>query len=87
MSHNLSSDFCNNCYAAQIGVLDSCVGDEASPDSDIAVLLRSRNRRGSSSFGDWGKPEGWLGAKVELVTKAAPKPHIGRRIMSEVAMP
>jgi predicted nucleotidyltransferase len=28
----------------------------------------------------------WLGAKVDLVTRAALKPHIGRRILSEVAM-
>ncbi len=28
----------------------------------------------------------WLGRKVDLVTKAALKPHIGRRVLSEVAM-
>jgi predicted nucleotidyltransferase len=28
----------------------------------------------------------WLGAKVDLVTRAALKPHIGRCILSEVAM-
>jgi len=28
----------------------------------------------------------WLGAKVDLVTKAALKPHIGRRILNEVVM-
>ena len=32
------------------------------------------------------KEHEWLGRKVDLVTKAALKPHIGRRILSEVAM-
>jgi len=71
----------------EIGVFGSCVRGEEAEGSDIDILV------------EFGKPVGfflfleleerlseWLGAKVDLVTKAALKPRIGQRILGEVVM-
>jgi uncharacterized protein len=71
----------------EIGLFGSCLRGEASGDSDIDILIAFNRPVG---FFEFLKIEEllseWLGAKVDLVTKGALKPHIGRRILSEVAM-
>jgi uncharacterized protein len=71
----------------EIGVFGSCVRGEASSESDIDVLVEFNRPVGFFKFLELEERLGeWLGTKVDLVTKAALKPHIGRRILNEVAM-
>ena len=71
----------------ELGIFGSFVRGEASADSDIDVLVQFDRPVGFFRFLELEERLGeWLDAKVDLVTKAALKPHIGRRILSEVAM-
>jgi hypothetical protein len=71
----------------EIGVFGSYVRGEASVDSDIDILITFSKPVGFFKFLELEERlSEWLGAKVDLVTKAALKPHIGRRILSEVSM-
>ncbi|MBI4962756.1 MAG: nucleotidyltransferase family protein [Desulfomonile tiedjei] len=71
----------------EIGVFGSCLRGEAAGDSDIDILVTFSRPVGFFKFLELEERlSEWLGAKVDLVTKAALKPHIGRRILSEVAM-
>jgi len=70
------------------GVFGSCLRGDASDDSDIDILVVFSQPVGFFKFLELEERlSEWLGAKVDLVTKAALKPHIGRRILNEVAMP
>ena len=72
---------------ASIGIFGSYIRGEATDDSDIDILVEFDRPIGFFKFLELEERLGeWLGAKVDLVTKAALKPHIGRRILSEVAM-
>lgn len=74
-------------HVAEIGVFGSCARGEATEDSDIDILVEFSRPIGFFKFLELEEKLGdWLGAKVELVTKAALKPHIGRRILNEVTM-
>lgn len=71
----------------EIGVFGSCVRTEATPCSDIDLLVKFQRPIGFFRFFELQeKLSGYLGAKVDLVTRAALKPHIGKRILSEVVM-
>lgn len=71
----------------EIGVFGSFVRGEASKDSDIDILVTFNRPMGFFKFLELEERlSKWLGRKVDLVTKAALKPHIGRRVLSEVAM-
>jgi predicted nucleotidyltransferase len=71
----------------EIGIFGSCVRGDASSDSDIDILVAFNRPVGFFKFLELEERlSEWLGAKVDLVTKAALKVHIGRRILSEVAM-
>ncbi|MBI5116922.1 nucleotidyltransferase family protein [Candidatus Poribacteria bacterium] len=71
----------------EIGVFGSCVREEATEDSDIDILVEFARPVGFFKFLELEeRMSEWLGAKVELVTKAALKPRIGRHILDEVAM-
>lgn len=71
----------------EIGVFGSFVRGEVTDDSDIDILVVFNRRVGFFKFLEIEERLGeWLGRKVDLVSKAALKPHIGRRILSEVAM-
>ena len=60
---------------------------EATPDSDIDILVEIERPIGFFRYLDLEELLGeWLGNKVDLVTRAALKPHIGRRILEEVVM-
>ncbi len=72
---------------AKIGVFGSHVRGEATTASDIDILVEFSRSIGLFRFLDLEEQLGeWLGAKVDLVTKGALKPHIGRRILDEVIM-
>jgi hypothetical protein len=70
-----------------IGIFGSCVREETSAASDIDILVEFERPPGFFKFLELEERLGeWLGAKVDLVTKAALKPRIGRRILGEVVM-
>jgi predicted nucleotidyltransferase len=72
---------------SEIGVFGSCARGDASSDSDIDILVSFNRPVGFFEFLELEERlSEWLGAKVDLVTRAALKPHIGRRILNEVAM-
>lgn len=72
---------------SRIGVFGSHARGEAGPDSDIDVLVEFSRPVGFFKFLELEERLGeWLGAKVDLVTRAALKPHIGRRVLTEVVM-
>lgn len=72
---------------AELGVFGSCVRDEATADSDIDILVEFDRPVGFFKFLELEERlSEWLGANVDLVTKASLKPRIGRHILSEVAM-
>jgi uncharacterized protein with HEPN domain/predicted nucleotidyltransferase len=76
----LESDF----GVTEIGVFGSWVRGEASGDSDIDILVAFSRPVGFCKFLELEERlSEWLGAKVDLVTRAALKPHIGRRILFE----
>ncbi len=71
----------------EIGIFGSYVRGEATRNSDIDILVDFDRPVGFFKFLELEeKLSNWLGAKVDLVTKGALKPHIGRRIMEEVSM-
>jgi len=72
---------------AEIGVFGSCVRAETDNNSDIDILVEFDHPIGFFKFLELEERLGeWLGAQVDLVTKAALKPHIGRHILNEVRM-
>jgi predicted nucleotidyltransferase len=81
------NELAQNYGVAEIGVFGSCVRGDASADSDIDILVEFERPVGFFKFLELEeKLSEWLGGKVDLVTKAALKPRIGRRILSEVTM-
>ena len=72
---------------AEMGVFGSCVRSEAAEESDIDILVTFSRPVDFFRFLELEERLGeLLGAKVDLVTKAALKPRIGRRILDEVVM-
>jgi len=79
----LASDY----GVTEIGIFGSCVRGDTSSHSDIDILVSFNRPVGFFKFLELEERlSEWLGAKVDLVTRAALKPHIGRRILSEVTM-
>lgn len=71
----------------EIGVFGSCVHEDAGLDSDVDILVEFSEPVGFFKFLELEERIGqWLDAEVDMVTKAALKPRIGRRILSEVVM-
>jgi uncharacterized protein len=80
-------DLARDYGVTEIGIFGSCVRGETSGDSDIDLLVAFNRPLGFFKFLELEERlSEWLGANVDLVTKAALKPHIGRHILSEVAM-
>lgn len=68
-----------------IGVFGSFVRGEQKKRSDIDILVEYRRTPGFIGFLDLEEYlSGILGAKVDLVTKDALKPYIGKHILEEV---
>lgn len=70
-----------------IGLFGSALRGEQGPQSDIDVLVEFRNPIGFFKFLELEELLAErLGGKVDLVSKKALKPEIGRAILSEVVM-
>jgi uncharacterized protein len=72
---------------SSIGLFGSVVRDETRGNSDIDVLVEFRHPIGMFRFLELEEfLSERLGGKVDLVSKKALKPEIGRAILSEVEM-
>ena len=70
---------------SQIGLFGSYVRDEQNPKSDLDVLVDFDEPVGLFKFMDLNDQlEKLIGMKVDLVTRGALKPRIGKCILSEV---
>ena len=70
-----------------IGVFGSYVRGEQKQQSDVDVLVEFEEPVGLFEFMDLEMNlSNLLGVKVDLVSKKALKPHIGKRILEEVIM-
>lgn len=70
-----------------LGVFGSVVRGESRPGSDIDMLVEFNRPIGFFRFLELEELLGeYLGSKVDLVTRGALKPRIGKRILEEVAM-
>jgi predicted nucleotidyltransferase len=71
----------------EIGVFGSYARGEATAESDVDILVEFGKPIGFFKYLELEECLGeWLGTKVDLVTRAALKPHIGERILEEVSM-
>jgi hypothetical protein len=69
----------------EIGIFGSCVRNENRKNSDIDILVELEKPMGFFKFIRLERYlSELLGTKVDLVTKNALKPHIGRHILAEV---
>jgi len=69
----------------ELGVFGSCVRNEQTAGSDVDLLVSFERPVGFLTFLRLEKYlASLLGAKVDLVSRKALKPAIGRRILSEV---
>ena len=69
----------------ELGVFGSCVRDEQTASSDVDLLVSFERPVGLLTFMKLENHlAGLLGVKVDLVSRKALKPAIGRRILSEV---
>jgi hypothetical protein len=76
-----------NYSVATIAIFGSYVRGEARQESDIDILVEFNRTPGFFKFMQLEERLGeLLGARVELVTKAALKPHIGEHILKEAEM-
>ncbi|MFW5641083.1 MAG: nucleotidyltransferase family protein [Thermodesulfobacteriota bacterium] len=67
-----------------MGIFGSYARGEAAADSDIDILVEFNRPIGFFKFLELEERlSQWLGKEVDLVTKAALKPRIGRRILTE----
>ena len=70
-----------------MGLFGSALRGEQGPDSDIDLLVEFRRPIGLFKFLELEELlTEQLGAKVDLVSRKALKPEIGRAILSEVVM-
>lgn len=77
----LSRDF----TVSEIGIFGSYVRGEQKPESDLDILVNFSQPVGFITFMQLEERlQQLLGVKVDLVTRAALKPHIGARILKEV---
>ena len=70
---------------ASLGVFGSYVRGEASPQSDLDLLVRFHHAPGLFRFVELENClSDLLGVRVDLVMAEALKPNIGRRVLAEV---
>ncbi len=71
---------------SQLGLFGSFVRGEQNPESDLDILVDFDEPVGLFKFMDLNDQlEKLTGMKVDLVTRGALKPYIGKRILSEVS--
>ena len=68
----------------QLGIFGSCVRNEQRKKSDIDILVEFREPVGFAFLDLEEYLQHLLGRKVDLVSKKALKPHIGKYILKEV---
>ena len=69
----------------RIAVFGSYARGEATPESDVDLLVEFSTPPGLLKFVELERYlSELLGVKVELVTREALKPHIGRQILKEI---
>lgn len=74
-----------NYKVKEIGIFGSCVRRKQRKRSDIDVLVEFREPIGLFEFMDLEEYlENLLGTKIDLVSKKALKPYIGKYILEEV---
>jgi predicted nucleotidyltransferase len=74
-------------HVSKIGVFGSYARGEQKDSSDVDLLVEFNTPVGFFKFMDLSEfLEGLLGKKVDLVTRKALKPHIGRNILKELMM-
>ncbi len=79
--NKLNEDF----GVTEIGIFGSSVRGEQNPDSDLDILVSFSRPISFVTFMQLKQHlEQLLGINVNLVTQAALKPHIGKRILKEV---
>ena len=70
---------------SEIGIFGSYARNEQKPESDLDILVEFSKPVGFVSFMQLEQHlQQLLGVKIDLVTRAALKPQIGARILSEV---
>ena len=71
----------------EIGIFGSYIREEQTESSDIDILIEYDRTKSMSMFKFLGLEEflsSILNKKIDLVTKKALKPRIGKRILSEI---
>lgn len=82
---NHKSELCKEYPIKQIGVFGSYLRGEERPDSDVDVLVEFTKPVDLFRFLDLEEKLSELfGKKVDLVSKKALKPYIGKQILKEV---
>ncbi len=85
--HGLMPDLEDRYCVKTIGLFGSALRGEQSSESDIDVLVKFRTPIGFFKFLELEEfLSERLGGKVDLVSKKALKPEIGRSILAEVVM-
>jgi len=75
----------NDFAVAEIGIFGSYCRGEQTPQSDLDILVHFTKPVGFVTFMQLENYlQELLGVKVDLVTRAALKPHIGAKILQEV---
>lgn len=81
------SELAHRFGVAEIGVFGSCVRGRATEESDIDILVSLDQPIGFFKFMELEETlTTWLGGPVDLVTKPALKPRIGKKILEETVM-
>jgi len=71
----------------EIGIFGSCVRGDRRAGSDVDILVEFESPIGFFKFLELEEYlEGLLGTEVDLVSRKALKPRIGKRILEEVIM-
>jgi predicted nucleotidyltransferase len=71
----------------EIGLFGSCLRNENHAGSDVDLLVDFVTPPGFFKFLELEeKLSSWLGARVDLVTRKALKPRIGKRILQEMVL-
>lgn len=82
---NHKNDVENKFNVSELGIFGSYVRGEQKKQSDIDILVDFKEPIGLFKFMDLEEYlHGVLGLKIDLVSKKALKPRIGRRILKEV---
>ena len=81
------SELADRFGVAEIGVFGSCVKGRATKESDIDILVSLEPQIGFFKFMELEETlTKWLGRQVDLVSKPALKPRIGKKILEEAVM-